>query len=210
VVRVPVAQAAAMKSAGAENHLGNSGKMSSTVGSSTPEPAAGPAASQLQFQRRSVVQFCADDEFIAMLEQIKVLASHELRPGTGMQDVLKIAMRYYIKHKDPVARATRREAHVSKRNDASPRAASTNPRHLPIAVRDQVFARDQRCTYVGPDGMRCNSTHVLQIDHINPVARGGAAVIDNLRLLCAYHNRLESERLMGKREPGAPANSAAP
>jgi len=62
-----------------------------------------------------------------------------------------------------------------------------------------VFARDQRCTYVGPDGKRCDSTHVLQVDHIMPVARGGAAVIGNLRLLCAEHNRLESERLMGKR-----------
>jgi 5-methylcytosine-specific restriction endonuclease McrA len=38
---------------------------------------------------------------------------------------------------------------------------------------------------------------VLQIDHIQPVARGGANTIDNLRVLCAYHNRLEAERLMG-------------
>jgi 5-methylcytosine-specific restriction endonuclease McrA len=39
---------------------------------------------------------------------------------------------------------------------------------------------------------------VLQIDHVKPAARGGANTIDNLRLLCAYHNRLEAERLMGR------------
>jgi 5-methylcytosine-specific restriction endonuclease McrA len=41
---------------------------------------------------------------------------------------------------------------------------------------------------------------VLQVDHVTPVARKGAAAIDNLRLLCAEHNRLEWEKLAGKRE----------
>ena len=80
-------------------------------------------------------------------------------------------------------------------------AASNNPRQIPARLRDQVFARDKRCTYVGPNGKRCGSVHVLQIDHIKPVARGGASTIDNLRLLCAHHNRLESERLMGRSAP---------
>jgi 5-methylcytosine-specific restriction endonuclease McrA len=63
-------------------------------------------------------------------------------------------------------------------------------------VRDEVFSRDHgRCTYVGPDGRRCDATRGLQVDHVVPVAQGGGGEIGNLRLLCAQHNRLLAERL---------------
>jgi 5-methylcytosine-specific restriction endonuclease McrA len=75
-------------------------------------------------------------------------------------------------------------------------STDSNPRRIPARVRDEVILRDgQRCTYVSPDGKRCDSTRLLQIDHIVPVARGGTARLDNLRVLCAYHNRLEAEKL---------------
>jgi 5-methylcytosine-specific restriction endonuclease McrA len=82
-------------------------------------------------------------------------------------------------------------------------AREERPRpHVPSAVRDDVFVRDRgRCTFVGADGRVCGSTRGLQLDHIAPVARGGAGTRDNLRLLCAYHNRLEAARLMGVTGP---------
>src|SRR5262249_39924466 len=98
----------------------------------------------------------------------------------------------------PSARAERRKVRAEK-GESRPNVASRNPRQIPAAVRDEVHVRDQRCTYVGADGKRCNSPHVLQVDHVTPVARKGAAVIDNLRLLCAEHNRLEWRKLMGDR-----------
>jgi hypothetical protein len=73
-------------------------------------------------------------------------------------------------------------------------------RHIPRKVRDEVYARDHgRCAYVSPEGRRCGSTHDLQIDHIVPFARGGDSSPGNLRLLCGKHNRLEAERVYGKR-----------
>jgi 5-methylcytosine-specific restriction endonuclease McrA len=39
---------------------------------------------------------------------------------------------------------------------------------------------------------------VVQVDHIKPAARKGAAVLENLRLLCAEHNRLEWQKLLAK------------
>jgi 5-methylcytosine-specific restriction endonuclease McrA len=72
-------------------------------------------------------------------------------------------------------------------------------RHIPQSIRDEVFARDKgRCTFIGPDGKRCNSTWNLHIDHIKPFAKGGGHNIQNLRLLCANHNHLEAERVYGK------------
>lgn len=225
VVRVPVGQAATIKQAvmmspktadRAEEsvaelqndigrpgfHLCNSGKESSTTEESTSRPA--PANAEFQLERHSIVQICADDEFMKMLDQVRSLASHELRGNAPLQDVIRIAMRYYIKHRDPNAREARRNARTDKKGHAQPRASLNHPRQVPLPVRDQIFVRDKRCTYVGPDGRRCCSTHVLQVDHIKPVARGGASTQDNLRLLCAYHNRLEAERLMGRGGPSAP------
>jgi hypothetical protein len=111
---------------------------------------------------------------------------------------------YFLKREDPIVRHRRREAKAAGTTNKKPAVPTSHARSIPIAVRDQVHARDQRCTYVGPDGKRCNSTHVVQVDHIKPVARKGAAVIHNLRLLCAEHNRLEAQRLMGRSGPPAP------
>jgi 5-methylcytosine-specific restriction endonuclease McrA len=62
-----------------------------------------------------------------------------------------------------------------------------------------VFERDGgRCTFVGDDGRRCESDWNLQIDHIVPYAKGGDNSPENLRLLCARHNRLAAEREFGK------------
>jgi hypothetical protein len=72
-------------------------------------------------------------------------------------------------------------------------------RHIPVATRDAVFARDKnRCTYVGSNRERCDATHNLEIDHIVPYARGGANAPDNLRLLCERHNKLEAEKAFGR------------
>ncbi len=71
-------------------------------------------------------------------------------------------------------------------------------RHIPAAIRDQVDLRDGgQCTWITPDGTRCESTWDLEIDHIQPFALGGEHLPDNLRLLCACHNRLEGEIRFG-------------
>jgi 5-methylcytosine-specific restriction endonuclease McrA len=107
---------------------------------------------------------------------------------------------YFLDREEPARRQDRRDLRAAKQ-DAKIPAELVVRKHIPAHMRDRVLVRDKQCTYVGANGERCGSTHVLQIDHIKPVARGGASTIDNLRVLCAYHNRLESERLMGRRGP---------
>ena len=65
-------------------------------------------------------------------------------------------------------------------------------RHIPAAVRRHVWQRDGgRCCYRDPlSGRRCTSSHLLQIDHLLPVAQGGGPEPDNLELSCFAHHRM--------------------
>jgi hypothetical protein len=55
-----------------------------------------------------------------------------------------------------------------------------------------------QCTFVGQGGHRCAARHRLEFDHVTPVARGGRATIDNLRLRCRAHNQYEADRAFGR------------
>jgi hypothetical protein len=71
-------------------------------------------------------------------------------------------------------------------------------RHIARAVRRDVATRDQRrCTFTSDDGRRCNARAFLQLHHERAFAHGGADSRDNLRWLCAAHNRLLAERDFG-------------
>ena len=64
-------------------------------------------------------------------------------------------------------------------------------RAIPAAVKRQVWQRDGgRCSYLDRrTGRRCNSRHLIEIDHILPYALGGGVDPRNLRLLCRAHHR---------------------
>jgi 5-methylcytosine-specific restriction endonuclease McrA len=207
VVVVPTAPAVALAApalsqaaSGQVTVTGDSEKTPNSKGARTVTGSAAADTTAVQFERLARVEFTAHEKLMEKLDRVRSLVSHVLPANASLEQLITFMADFVIDRKDPVKRHERRRARVANQGEAAPATAPTNPRQIPAAVRDEVFTRDQRCTYVGPDGKRCNSTHVLQVDHINPVARGGAAVIDNLRLLCAHHNRLECERLMGKRE----------
>ena len=68
-------------------------------------------------------------------------------------------------------------------------------RHIPAAVRRHVWLRDGgRCCYRDPlTGRRCTSSHLLQIDHLLPVAQGGGPEPFNLELSCFAHHRMRHD-----------------
>jgi len=77
--------------------------------------------------------------------------------------------------------------------------ASPHSRHVPNDVRRAVLARDgARCTWRGPDGVRCNSRAWLELDHVTPFGYGGDHHPANLRLFCRAHNRLAAEQAYGQ------------
>jgi hypothetical protein len=87
----------------------------------------------------------------------------------------------------------------SRPSDEAPRRR----RHVAHAVRRQVWERDGVCcSYVAPDGHRCEERAFLELDHRQAWAKGGGESVENLRVLCRAHNRLRAEREFGVRLPG--------
>jgi 5-methylcytosine-specific restriction endonuclease McrA len=61
-----------------------------------------------------------------------------------------------------------------------------------------VWKRDQgQCTFVSETGQRCPSRRFLELDHIDPVARGGRATVERMRLRCRAHNQYTAEYTFG-------------
>jgi hypothetical protein len=175
---------------------------------------------QPAFERRAVLEFSVSKAFMGKLGRLRSLMWHRLPANASLEQVFELLLDRTLEREDPGARRerrqkrddrrqtnsspARRQSHCETECKDSPSRKPRNPRHIPARVRDEVFVRDKgRCAFVGRTGRKCGSTSGLQVDHVIPVARGGTATPSNLRLLCAWHNRLEAERLLGKCIPGA-------
>lgn len=67
-------------------------------------------------------------------------------------------------------------------------------------ARRAAFLRDgEQCAFIGDDGVRCDATSFLEVDHIEPRALGGQGAASNARVLCAAHNAYEARRRFGRR-----------
>jgi len=114
------------------------------------------------------------------------------RSTRDVPEVLDGALALYVRH------LRRRKFAATDR--PRPGRPSRRIRHIPAEVKRAVWERDQgRCTFVGESGQRCPETRGLQFDHLDPVARGGAATVKGMRLLCPVHNQYEAERTFGAR-----------
>lgn len=75
---------------------------------------------------------------------------------------------------------------------------SARRRHIPARVKRGVWKRDQgQCTFVSDTGHRCRERKFLEYDHVEPVALGGQATEEGMRLRCRGHNQYEAERMFG-------------
>src|SRR6476646_9538905 len=67
------------------------------------------------------------------------------------------------------------------------------------AIKREVWQRDGRqCTYVGPDGRRCQERHGIEFEH-----RDGWALVrehraDRITLRCRFHNQYAADQLYGR------------
>jgi len=71
---------------------------------------------------------------------------------------------------------------------------------IPLHVKRAVRARDgNQCTYVSPDGKRCECRWQLEFDHIDPDSKDREPTVDDLRLRCKPHNIFAAEKRYGRR-----------
>jgi hypothetical protein len=80
-----------------------------------------------------------------------------------------------------------------------PSSPTTKSCYVGRATRRTVLERDGlRCSWVDPEGVRCDARAWLEHDHRRPRGKGGGSSVDNVRLLCRSHNRLAAEREYGR------------
>ncbi|MGD8415078.1 MAG: HNH endonuclease signature motif containing protein [Candidatus Latescibacterota bacterium] len=135
------------------------------------------------------IRFAADEELMELIRWAKSYLSHKYPNGPSFQEIFKFALSYLREREDLALQDKPRKS-----------SAKTNTRYIPKTVKQQVWKRDKgRCTYVGSNGKRCNSEHNLEYDHYPvPYARGGPSTANNLRLLCAKHNKHAAIKTYGE------------
>jgi len=122
---------------------------------------------------------------------VRDLLAHQI-PDRNIDKVTEVAFKIAraVLEKRKFA-ATDRHRHLHK----TPKEGS---RHVPAHVRQAVWERDGgRCAFVSKEGHRCEERGMLEFDHVNEFARGGAATIAGIRLLCRAHNQHAAECTYG-------------
>ena len=73
--------------------------------------------------------------------------------------------------------------------------------HIPLPLQRTIRHRaTHRCEYICPKThRRCASIYKLEIDHVEPVSRGGDNTPENLQLLCRTHNVHQARKKLGIR-----------
>lgn len=143
--------------------------------------------------KRYEVQLTASQALHDKLRQAQDLMRHEV-PDGDLGVVLDRALDLLI-----AERMKRRFGATGKPRMRAEGVAKTGSRHVPHEVRRQVLARDgARCSYVSEGGKRCEQRGLLELHHEEPFGRGGAATVENIRVLCNAHNRLLAERDYGR------------
>ena len=158
------------------------------VGSTQKPPLVKPLAPE-----RYKIQFTVSAETFAKLRQAQDLLRHTV-PNGDPAEIFDRALTLLLEHakRSKLAVTSRPRAHA---------APATRSRHIPAAVRREVWARDGgTCAFVGAHG-RCKETGFLEFHHVEPYATGGDTTSRNIQLRCRAHNAYESELFFGAGEP---------
>jgi HNH endonuclease len=166
---------------------------SSPAATGVPAPALRLAQVKPLAPERFKVQFTVSRDTYDKLRQVQDLLRHTIPSG------------------DPAAifdRAlTLLLAQVSKTKLAATsrprpgREARPGSRHIPAAVKREVWRRDGgRCAFRGEKG-RCSETGFLEFHHVVPYAEGGATTCENLEIRCRTHNVYEAEQYLAPAQP---------
>lgn len=156
------------------------------VGASAPRSRLSPLV-----PGRFALQVTLRQETHELIRHAQELAGPQASSG-DLDELINQAFRAYVE------RLEKRKFAATARPRTRRRRGEASPRHIPAHVKRAVWQCDGgRCTFVGDNGHRCTAPKFLEFDHVTPVARGGRASGDGIRLRCRAHNQFEAERAFG-------------
>jgi hypothetical protein len=163
--------------------------------------APGDSGKQAQVPRAAItprapdqylVKFTASRATYEKLREAQALLRHQV-PSGNVAEIFDRAVTLLLAE-------LRRLRHAATPRPRTIRRAPNTGRHVPAAVKREVWARDGgQCGFVGTAG-RCTERGFLEYHHVIPFADGGATDESNLQLRCRAHNAFEVERWSGPGE----------
>jgi hypothetical protein len=155
-----------------------------------PPPAVRPDEAEPLTGELLRLHVTVSRRFLAKLAAARDALSHS-HPEAGTEVVLEAALDLLLAADD------RKKGFVKKPRTSTARP-STRPRHIPVEVSRAVWTRDDGCCqWPLASGGICGSKTRLELDHVVPLARGGASTVGNMRILCAFHNQLAARQVFG-------------
>ena len=157
-----------------------------TIGKSTREVAEKLNPNRLE-------SISVDSETLKVLKEARDRFAHELPHTASLSDVIGFLAIRALKT-DPMKKPAKKlDEERSEKVGSPPALAVKRTRVISASLKRLAWKKESEgCAFVSPvTGKRCTSRHRLQIDHIHPYALGGSSEdAENLRLLCAVHNRV--------------------
>lgn len=158
------------------------------VASQQPRPAP-PALIAPLTPERFKLQITISRETHDKLRKAQDLLRHVV-PSGDPAAIVDRALTLLLQHLE-----SRKMARVDRPRTELP--TNTHARHVPAAMKRQVWKRDHdQCAFIGTEG-RCSERGFLEIHHVIPFADGGPTTVDNLQLRCRAHNMYEARQHFG-------------
>jgi hypothetical protein len=134
--------------------------------------------------------------FLEKLEAARDALSHS-HPGAGRDEILEVALDLVLD------RQAKRRGLV--KNPRPPASASNPPlsprlrsRYVPAHIRRAVWERDGgQCQYPLQAGGICGETSQAELDHIPGFALGAKTTVEDMRVLCRFHQDVSARQLYG-------------
>lgn len=168
--------------------------------------------SKIQGEGEIELKFKCKESFLKKLERIKELAISKGSKG-DLSTIIEQMAELYLEKNDPIIKAERAVKKAKKKTQDTQSSPSPGKelkktikprkeerkRYIPAHIRHKVMLRDEgRCTAIDQNGNRCKERSFLEFDHIKMWCHGGENSIDNIRLLCAKHNKEHAKTALGE------------
>ncbi len=149
--------------------------------------SSGASRNQVELTQKFKLSFAVDTDCMSKLNRVKSMLSGKFPKGASLEEVFSELLGFYLKKQNCTRKQKQKQLEPGKRV------------YIAKSLRQKLRKEAGHCcSFEGPGGVKCASTHDLEIDHIQPLAKGGSNEPSNLRVLCARHNRLMAERHFGR------------